>query len=93
MKIDSVLRPSAELRISLRALPVDVKEHVAPGIDRFGHGRHGRAVEMTKDMGMFQHRAIGHHGLEGGLGQEMVMLAIHLPRPGRARRGRDREAQ
>ncbi len=51
----------------LRALPVDIKEHVTPAINRRLHRATRAAVEIAEHMRMFQHFSGRHILLEARL--------------------------
>jgi hypothetical protein len=80
------LPPSPEL---LRALPVDVEQHVAAGQQCGLHGRARRAVEMIEHPGMLEELAAPDHAAEGCGVDELVVDAVLLAGPARPRRRRD----
>ena len=74
-------------------LPVDVKQNVPTRVNRFAHRSGRRAVEIPKNVGVFQHLAIGDLLFERILGLEVILAPILLARAWGAGGGRDRKFQ
>ena len=68
----------------LRALPVDVEQHVPAGCQRGFNGGARRAIAMAENMRPFEEFMVRHHLPEPVERDEMIILAIHFTRPGRA---------
>ena len=74
----------------LRALPVDVEQHVAAGLERGLDRGLRRAVMMIEDGRPFGEFALVRQRLELGVANEMIVTAFDLAGAHRARGGGDR---
>jgi hypothetical protein len=77
----------------LRALPVDVEQHVAAFAHRHLGSLARRAVEIAMHLGPLQQRLGIAHALEFAMRLELVVDAIDLAAATRPRGHADREAQ
>ena len=75
----------------LRALPIDIEQDVAAGLQRLLHRPPRRAVAMAENFGPFQKLARFHHGLEAMQIDEVIIAAIDLAAALRTRRHRHRK--
>jgi hypothetical protein len=92
MKMPTMSSPAASPEL-LGALPVDVEEHVAPFAQGCLDGAPRRAIGVAVDRGVLEQFARLDHGAELLVGDEMVVVPIHLRRPPRPRRHRDRHGE
>jgi hypothetical protein len=77
----------------LRALPVDVEQHVAPALDDLQHLGLQRAVAMAEDVRPFEELATGHHFVEFVVRDEIIVLAVDLAGADRPGGGGDGKGQ
>src|SRR5262249_203305 len=75
----------------LRALPVDIEQHVAPRRERAFNRSARRAVAIAEYLGPFEHIASRHHGVETDAVSEIVIPTVDLAGPRLTRRRRNRQ--
>ena len=84
---DDILR-IARLQL-LRALPVDVEQHVTALVHRLPNGASRRAVALAEDVRPLDQRMVGDELVEGFFIDEMIVDSVGLAGARRARRRGD----
>ena len=92
MNIDDDIGAEALAHL-LRALPIDVEQHVAPLREHGLDGRARRAVAVAMDLRPFQQFPGQPHRVEFASADEMIMDAVSFARSARPRRHRDGERE
>ena len=75
---------------SVAAARQRIEQHVATLLQRVHHRALRRAIEIAEHLGIFQQVATVAQATELLMGDEVIVLAIHLAGPRRARGDRDR---
>ena len=84
---------AGDLEKLLRALPVNIEQHILAGRQhRIDLGLR-RAVALAKNMRPFEEFVIGHHIAKPIKADEMIILAVFLAGPNRPRGRRNRHIQ
>src|ERR1700722_844656 len=75
----------------LSSLPINIKQNIAAGLQRFDHRTTRRSVTVAEYFRPFQQLAFFDHGIEAGAIDKMVIAAADLARPFRSGGDRDRK--